>query len=209
MAGDAKTIQLGAGDVSVINVGESEAPLAKWVDLPDDRAAPYDTAFFQAPQRLVQLCLLGRLGDQVVLVDASLEEGRASLVDQLAGLGVRPEDVAHVVITHGHWDHFNATTVERAGRREPTFPNATYYLGRADWESDGTQEALRTPDSLESTTLGVLRERGRLELVDGDRALGPGVNIIATPGETPGHQIVCFTGNGQTMYCLGDRKSVV
>jgi glyoxylase-like metal-dependent hydrolase (beta-lactamase superfamily II) len=87
---------------------------------------------------------------------------------------------------------------------EPAFPNARHYLGRADWEHPDTQAALADAGSLESRTLGVLRERGLLDLVEEDRDLGGGVRIIAAPGESPGHQIVRVESQGQVLYCLGD-----
>lgn len=43
-----------------------------------------------------------------------------------------------------------------------------------------------------------------MALVDGNRDLGHGVQIIAAPGETPGHQIVRIHSEGETFYCLGD-----
>jgi glyoxylase-like metal-dependent hydrolase (beta-lactamase superfamily II) len=199
-----RSVHLGQATATIINVGDIRAPLTEWMDLPEDRSAPYDTAFFQATQLLAQHCIYALIGGQAVIVDASLEEGKPSLVDQLAGIGVRPEDVGHVVITHAHWDHFNGTTVERDGRLVPVFPNAIHYVGRGDWESPRLQEALQSPDSLESRTLGVLKERGQIESVEGDRELGPGARIVATPGETPGHQAVRFHADGQTLYCVGD-----
>ena len=46
--------------------------------------------------------------------------------------------------------------------------------------------------------------------VDSDRGtqgvheLGGGAQILAAPGETPGHQIVRIHSQGQTLYCVGD-----
>src|SRR5438477_264526 len=62
--------------------------------------------------------------------------------------GIRPAEVAHVVITHNHADHYNGTTREREGRVEPCFPHARHYLGRADWDQQWLQEELRDPHSV-------------------------------------------------------------
>jgi glyoxylase-like metal-dependent hydrolase (beta-lactamase superfamily II) len=123
---------------------------------------------------------------------------------QLLEIGVRPEDVTHLVITHAHFDHYNGVTTELDGRYAPCFPNARCFLGKADWEHPETQAALQDPNSLENRTLGVLHREGLLELVEGDRDLVPGVSIIASSGESPGHQIVHVHSEGQTLYCLGD-----
>jgi len=33
-----------------------------------------------------------------------------AIPDQLTSLGVHPDDITHMVITHAHWDHFAGTT---------------------------------------------------------------------------------------------------
>jgi glyoxylase-like metal-dependent hydrolase (beta-lactamase superfamily II) len=126
------------------------------------------------------------------------------IIEQLASVGVRPEDITHHVITHAHFDHYIGTTVERNGSYVPRFPNARVFLGRADWEDPQTQEALRDPDSIDSHTFAVLDRQGLLELVESSRDLSPDVQIIPAPGESPGHQIVRVHSQGQTLYCLGD-----
>jgi hypothetical protein len=45
----------------------------------------------------------------------------AQLLPTLAEIGVRPEDVRAVVISHAHGDHYYGVTVERGGGRRPTF----------------------------------------------------------------------------------------
>lgn len=84
------------------------------------------------------------------------------------------------------------------------YPHARVYLGQADWEDGETQAGLADPASLESRTLGLLREQGALELLSGPRELTPGVDILPAGGETPGHQIVRVRSQGETLYILGD-----
>ncbi|MFZ4660055.1 MAG: hypothetical protein ACOYNY_23800, partial [Caldilineaceae bacterium] len=93
---------------------------------------------------------------------------------------------------------------ERNGHLAPVFPNARLHLGRGDWERKENQDALQKPDSLESQTFGVYHQLGRLVLDEGVSDLGHGVQIIAAPGETPGHQIVRVNSQGKTLYLLGD-----
>ncbi|MFI0730659.1 MBL fold metallo-hydrolase [Streptomyces sp. NPDC021225] len=56
---------------------------------------------------------------------ARCERGK-SVIDQLATVGKRPEDVTHVVLTHDHFDHTGGL---------PHFPQAILHIGRADWEN--------------------------------------------------------------------------
>jgi len=50
-------------------------------------------------------CTLVRDGDRVIVVDPGMAPGAAAILDPLARLGVRPEDVTEVVLSHHHPDH--------------------------------------------------------------------------------------------------------
>jgi glyoxylase-like metal-dependent hydrolase (beta-lactamase superfamily II) len=119
----------------------------------------------------------------------------------LAAIGVAPDDVTHVLITHAHGDHIAGGSVERNGVRVPRYPNARHYLGRADWEGNAERDR---PGSHAALHLGTIERAGLLELVDGEREIVPGVTMIAAPGESPGHSIVRVSSRGETFYFLGD-----
>jgi len=123
------------------------------------------------------------------------------VVAGLAAIGVQPEGITHVLITHAHGDHVAGGAIERAGRWVPRYPNATYFLGSADWEGNPERDR---PDSLLARHLGPAADAGRLELVDAERAIAPGVAMVAAPGESPGHCLVRVTSDGVTFYFLGD-----
>ncbi len=209
--------QLGEALIRVFNVGESRLSLAETLNVTEADWSPRYQEHFAEPTRVPILCVHITLPTLTLLVDSGVydfPEGSPfalpnytpppGLPAQLAAAGLALSDVDQLIITHAHGDHFNAVTVEQEGKQVPVFPNARLNLGRADWERPATQEALQRADSLESRTFGVYQEEGRLDLVDAVRDLGSGVQIIAAPGETPGHQIVRIHSQGQTLYCLGD-----
>ena len=119
----------------------------------------------------------------------------------LHSIGVSPEEITHVIITHPHGDHFVAATIERAGERVPRYPNARYLLGRRDWEGNLAREQ---PDSPLMLHLGTLARLGRLDLADDDHEVAPGIAMLAAPGESPGHAIVRVDSAGEHFYFLGD-----
>ena len=85
------------------------------------------------------------------------------------------DGVRHVVITHAHGDHFGglAEVARRAARAE-------LHAGGAD-----LREITSPPVPL-SDRPGVVRYAQRLRAVgDGDEVLG--LQVVATPGHTPGH----------------------
>ena len=212
-----QTLPLGDGIVSIINIGDIEAPLTTWMDPPAGGWPPEIAAAATRRQRFAQNCIYARIGAVSLVVDAGVFDYApdspmlmpgyappADLLSALFSLGMRPEDVTHIVITHAHHDHFNGLTVSRNGTLVPAFPKAHCYLGQADFERPEMRKALEDPTSLESRTFGVLKKAGLLELSSGTQLLGEGVQIIAAPGETPGHQIVRIESGGQSLYCVGD-----
>ncbi len=216
MAENARTIRLGDATVTVIDVDDIPENLEKLVDAPKEERTPQEDALLRQTAVLPVQCICIQLAGQTILVDAGASEAALTssrrvgyrpppdLLAQLARVGVSSDDVAHVVVTHAHGDHFNATTRETVVGFVPTFPQAQIHLGRADWEAPRLQAALADPASLESRTFGVLHRAGLLSPVDGDRELGEGIRIIAAPGETPGHQVLRVRSGGQTLYCVGD-----
>lgn len=211
-----RSFELGHANVHIINIGDICLALAPHMNIPEEELNSRDDLISLREQSLAPIqMILVQLPESNVLVDAGIYaiepdsdfhiEGYVpppSLVEQLSSLGVSADQIDHAIITHRHWDHFNGTTIELNGQRVPTFPNAKYYLGKPDW--DRATETLEDPESIESLTLAVLEEHKQLIKVDGDLDLEFGVEILATPGETRGHQIAKFSSGGKVLYCLGD-----
>ena len=109
--------------------------------------------------------------------------------------------MTHVVITHPHSDHYAGVMVERDSELHVRFPNARHYLGRADWEGNLQRQ---TRHSELSKRLGAIDRHGLLDLVGEEREIAPGVHLVPTPGESPGHQIVRLDSAGEQLFVLGD-----
>jgi glyoxylase-like metal-dependent hydrolase (beta-lactamase superfamily II) len=158
-------------------------------------------------------CELGgflvRTGDRLILVDTGagpvIDPTCGQLLANLTALGLRPEDITDVLLTHLHFDHVGWTS---DGSR-PVFPNATYRCDERDWGffigPDGLDE------SLAITRLGGLpaTERlspveGRLETWSADVAIAPGVDLRAAPGHTPGSTVVVLSSGDARAVLLGD-----
>jgi glyoxylase-like metal-dependent hydrolase (beta-lactamase superfamily II) len=160
-----------------------------------------------------------RLGDATIVVDPGLDDPDSAwqrerprvwpnwavtrtpgLAVALAGLGIAPEDVTHVIITHPHVDHYPGVTVDRDGERVARFPRARHLLGRADWEGNPG----RGQPNSDLARLELIDQLGLLEIVDGEREIVPGVTVLPAPGESPGHCVVRLESAGEIFYILGD-----
>jgi glyoxylase-like metal-dependent hydrolase (beta-lactamase superfamily II) len=160
--------------------------------------------------------LLIRWDTQAVLVDTgngtkmnekqraiyALDTSRFSLERSLQHLGVRPEDITAVILTHLHFDHAGGSTYrDESGRVLPTFPNARYYVQRDHllWAQQPTEKdrASFIPDDFEP-----LIAEGLLETLDGEGELFPGIRLILVHGHTRAMQLVLVQDQGETLlYC--------
>lgn len=171
-----------------------------------------------------------RLGGASIVVDPGLDDPdspAAPVVETVfqgwtftpgmqAGLeqiGVQPEAVDYVLITHAHFDHCLGLTTLRGGAEAPRFPNARYLLDAADWAMhfgpDDTPHPLppspfvAVNDDMRRRLLHI-RKAGLLDLVTGDVAVVPGLEFIPAPGESPGHRAVRLESDGAVFWHLGD-----
>lgn len=92
-----------------------------------------------------------------------------SLIAQLSGIGVRPDDIRFVAISHTHGDHVGNVD---------EFPKATVLIQAAEY--DWAFSSANKPFSASHPVEKLQRERD----VFGDGS----VRLIPTPGHTPGHE---------------------
>jgi len=129
---------------------------------------------------------------------------KPGLLPSLKRLGFRPEAVDFVINTHLHFDHCGGNTYRnKKGEVVPTFPRARYIIQKGEWEA-----ALHPNEREKSSYLAEnflpLETFGVLDLVDGDREIAPGVEVVLAPGHTSRHQGVKVHSRGQTLFYLGD-----
>lgn len=105
--------------------------------------------------------------------------------EAVSALGLRPDGITDVVITHVHWDHLDGADL---------FPNARIWLQRAEYEHhvDSTGRSIdRTIDSLDAAMLGQMQRAGRVRLIDGDaKEIMPGMSVYTGGKHTFASQYV-------------------
>jgi glyoxylase-like metal-dependent hydrolase (beta-lactamase superfamily II) len=152
---------------------------------------PHDNA----PMPLHYYVWLIRNADCVILVDTGFNADRAARrgrridrnpIEALAALDVAPEDVDTAIITHLHYDH--------AGNMD-LLPNARFVLQEAE-KGFATgrhmrHALIRHPFELADVQLMVaLNYAERVEWVNGDAEIAPGVCVHHLPGHSLGLQAV-------------------
>jgi glyoxylase-like metal-dependent hydrolase (beta-lactamase superfamily II) len=101
--------------------------------------------------------------------------------EALAPLGIRPEEVTDVIISHMHWDHADGMDLFPKARIWLQKDEYQYYTGEA-WQQKGTHGGIDPDDVLAAVKLNI---EGRIGLVNGDAQ-----EIL--PG------ITCYTGGKHT-----------
>jgi N-acyl homoserine lactone hydrolase len=124
--------------------------------------------------------------------------------EQLAGLGIEPEEVELVVMTHLHADHTGGMRL---------LPNAEFVCARREWKAAHG----RTP-ALGGYVPSHLPGDSRVRPIDFDREgepygpfsrsvdlLGDGtIRLLSTPGHTPGHMSVLVQLPHGPVLLVGD-----
>jgi glyoxylase-like metal-dependent hydrolase (beta-lactamase superfamily II) len=128
-----------------------------------------------------------------------------SVEKNLRALGVEPESIDNVVMTHLHFDHSGGATKRGAsGAVEPVFKRARHVIQRGEYE-DATHPHERNRASYLAENFAPLEAAGLLRLVEGAAEVAPGVSVLPTPGHTAHHQSVLIDdGHGHKALFLGD-----
>jgi glyoxylase-like metal-dependent hydrolase (beta-lactamase superfamily II) len=214
------------GDATVLRLGELDATpafpgLIRELDAGDlSRAAwlwPHFVGQAGGLTGLVQVFLV-LIAGQVIIVDPGVGDGkrrtavpgwndmRTDFLDQLAGVGVAPDQVDYVVNTHLHFDHVGWHTRWVDGIWRPTFPNARYVMSAGEFDYWRGMPPNEIPDQLAGFADSVrpVQEAGLVDLVADDYIVADGVRLLPTPGHTPHHVSVVLESAGQSAVISGD-----
>ncbi len=167
----------------------------------------------------------------VILLDAGLGYyvgADLQLHRQLSSVGLRPEQVTKVILSHLHKDHIGGIAFQQPSLQSavmdsptphtaapdtfdfsasgeatlwhPTFPNAHYYVQREE-----LAYALDKPTaSYLPSLLQWLSSYERLVLLDGATQINDAIRCEPSGGHCPFHQVIWICENGQTVFYGGD-----
>jgi len=115
----------------------------------------------------------------------------------LANLNVHPEQITHVINTHMHFDHIGGNQF---------FKHSVFVVQKAEYRF------AMYPDShwVESYMQNHYNSNFNYQLVEGDCELLPGIDLLYTPGHSPGHQSILITlEDGRKFIISGDAINTV
>ncbi|MGQ7594903.1 MBL fold metallo-hydrolase [Streptococcus suis] len=123
------------------------------------------------------------------------------VLESLDQLGLSPEDIDVVLMTHMHNDHAGGLTRLVDGELVPTFPNATIYINDIEWEEvrypNPRTRATYLPENWQAIQDQVQTFGSELKLVDG-------IEMHHTGGHSRGHSIILLKQDGETLIHMAD-----
>ena len=131
---------------------------------------------------------------------------RTTFMQDLASVGVTPNDVDTVLCTHLHFDHVGWNTHLVDGKWVPTFPKARYLFSRKEYdhwqmlrETGGYHGINHLSDAVDPVI-----EAGLVDFIPHDYAITEEIRLLPTPGHTPGHVSVHIKSEGSEAVITGD-----
>lgn len=160
--------------------------------------------------------LLIRTGARNILVDTGvgnrLNKRRKEIYNpsefvlpqNLKKLGLQPQDITDVIMTHLHFDHAGGVVSFVYDKDVLTFPNAVYHIQKEEWEIAKNPDKLNKAAYQFEHQLTLLEKEGNLHLTEGDIEIAPDVSAIKTGGHSCGMQIAEVLIEGKPYIYAGD-----
>jgi glyoxylase-like metal-dependent hydrolase (beta-lactamase superfamily II) len=214
------------GDVEVTRIVE----VNNWEDditmlLPDATpetvlAYPWLQPHFATPEGKMIIsfqCFVMRTPERQIMLDTCIGADRerefdvfthmaTDFLDDLAHAGFDPDKIDTVLCTHLHFDHVGWNTRLVGGKWVPTFPNARYLFGRAEYEhwkmltdTNGYHDLNHMHDAVQPVI-----DAGLVDLIEPNHDICPELSLRPTPGHTPGHVSIVIESEGERAIVTGD-----
>ncbi|MDD1963824.1 MBL fold metallo-hydrolase [Pseudomonas putida] len=197
------TCAISVGDIRITAIRES------FVDAPSGMLVQGEgLPVPEVPASKISInCFLVETPDALVLIDTGLggqeAEFSGRLIKELSKLGIKPEDISHVLFTHLHADHFGGAIDEDG---VSLFPRSVFvahplerdflFVGKVPSGNEAVMQQFNAAQRLN----GVLPQ---FEWLTPSQVL-PGIEMVHLPGHTPGHSGFRIESQGETVLLWGD-----
>jgi glyoxylase-like metal-dependent hydrolase (beta-lactamase superfamily II) len=161
--------------------------------------------------------ILIQTGERNILIEAGIGKDKLSekqkrnfgaaeesfVERDLKQLGLTPEDIDTIIMTHLHFDHACGLTRWDAGQEKysSVFPNATIHVSTVEWNE------MRNPNIRSRNTYWEMNWQGiepQMQTFDSETTIIEGIKMIHTGGHSDGHSIVELTQGEEVLFHMAD-----
>jgi glyoxylase-like metal-dependent hydrolase (beta-lactamase superfamily II) len=197
--------------ITVINDSFFQLAEAYLTDLPEEGISQrLQQAFRPAPPVLTtNIFLIQSAEHPPLLIDAGMGTKMAPAVTShlpaaLAFLGLSPEDIGLVLLTHLHGDHYYGL-LDSQGQK--SFPKAKVWVADAEMAYWFENEQLSAPDQQNAADARLALQPYERLSAEGSEIV-PGITTVALPGHTPGQTGFLVQSDGEELLFCADILSL-
>ncbi|MEZ7170624.1 MBL fold metallo-hydrolase [Sporosarcina sp. OR05] len=150
-----------------------------------------------------------------ILIDTGIGKGKLSdkmkrnlgvraetkVEESLAELGLKPNDIDIILMSHLHNDHAAGLTGWENGELVSIFPNADIFVSQVEWD-EMRNPNIRSRNTYWKENWEPIQQQ--VKTFEGQVTVLPGVEMIHTGGHSDGHSIIKLTQNGETIVHMAD-----
>jgi glyoxylase-like metal-dependent hydrolase (beta-lactamase superfamily II) len=146
---------------------------------------------------------LGNKWDEKAKSIYNIEQNDIGITSSLNQIGISPDEITDVILTHLHFDHSGGSTKLDGGKIIPTFPNAIYYVRKKnfDWAISPSE---RDKGSYLKENFEPLAKEGVFNFLNDDGNFNDEISMINVNGHTFGQQLIKISDSGTTLLYCGD-----
>ncbi len=205
------TISLGKARITALCDGVLTVPVANLYRLNSSQPTPEH--FPAAPGELSVNAFLVETGTRKIMIDtgsgALFGPDHGKLQAALINLGISPDAISDIILTHIHTDHSGGLIADGM----PVFKNATLHIGKTEaafWLSEGADKAAGVTERVKGqigrahAAIDPYEAEKRVVLFADDGEIMPGFSASLRAGHTPGHLSIRFSDDENTIVFVGD-----
>ncbi|MEH2480151.1 glyoxylase-like metal-dependent hydrolase (beta-lactamase superfamily II) [Nitrobacteraceae bacterium AZCC 2146] len=208
-------LKLGKVDVIALSDGTLGFDAIKELSKPAEAKKLLAKAYLIPPIDASVNAFLVQLDKRLILVDTGTGELFGPSLNKLTAslnvVGVQPEQITDILVTHIHPDHTGGLTV--GGRK--IFPNAMLHVNKKEldfWTDKTVGEKAPEPTKSffkgVSITVGPYLASGQVKTFEGEAQLFPGIRTLPAYGHTPGQSYYVLEDGGEKLEFWGDTVHV-
>ncbi|MFJ7851582.1 MBL fold metallo-hydrolase [Peribacillus frigoritolerans] len=125
----------------------------------------------------------------------------SNLVEDLGRLGIQPNDIDYILMTHLHFDHACGLTKREGETWVPVFERAEIITTKTEWAE------MKNPNIRSKSTYWSENWEAVASLVrpfEGEQEIAAGIKMIHTGGHSDGHAIIIIEDGGDRLIHMAD-----